>query len=285
MKFKAKFIEERIFKILMITSTSIILLSLGAILGSILYKGLPSLSWEMISQTPKGGFYLGKSGGILNAILGSFYIAFGATAIALLVSLPVALYINIYRKKFSKYSNLVRLCLDVLWGVPSIVYGALGFSVMLYIGLKTSLLAGIIIVGILIIPVMIRAMDEVIKTIPKGLVEASLALGSTKTETAFKIVVKQALPGIITAILLSFGRAIGDAASVMYTTGFTDNIPKSLLSQAATLPLAIMNLVSSPIVEVQNKAYASALILTFIILFLSIISRLLSIKYTKNKSH
>ena len=280
---QAKFIEEKIFKVLMIFSTLLIVVALGTILGSIVVKGLPALSWEMLSQTPKGGFYLGKSGGILNAIAGSFYIAIGSTFLALFVSIPVALYINIYRKKFSKYSNFVRLCLDVLWGVPSIVYGALGFSLMLFIGLKTSLLAGILIVTILIIPVMIRAMDEVIKTVPKGLVEASLALGATKAETALKVVVRQTLPGIVTAILISFGRAIGDAASVMYTTGFTDNVPESLMNQAATLPLAILNLVSSPIKEVQAKAYASALVLTIIILALSVASRMLTRKFTKNK--
>ncbi len=280
---QGKFIEEKIFKVLMVFSTLLIIIALGTILGSIVVKGLPALSWEMLSQTPKGGFYLGKSGGILNAIAGSFYIAIGSTFFALFVSIPVALYINIYRKKFSKYSNFVRLCLDVLWGVPSIVYGALGFSLMLIIGLKTSLLAGILIVTILIIPVMIRAMDEVMKTVPKGLVEASLALGATKAETALKVVVKQTLPGIVTAILISFGRAIGDAASVMYTTGFTDNVPESIMNQAATLPLAILNLVSSPIKEVQAKAYASALVLTIIILALSIASRMLTKKYTKNK--
>lgn len=280
---QAKFIEEKIFKGLMIFSTLLIIVALGTILLSIIIKGLPALSWEMLTQTPKGGFYLGKSGGILNAIMGSFYIAIGSTLLSLFVSIPVALYINIYRKKFSKYSNFVRLCLDVLWGVPSIVYGALGFSLMLFIGLKTSLLAGILIVTILIIPVMIRAMDEVIKTVPKGLVEASLALGATKSETSLKVVVRQTLPGIVTAVLISFGRAIGDAASVMYTTGFTDNVPSSLMNQAATLPLAILNLVSSPIKEVQDKAYASALVLTLIILILSVASRMLTKKYSKNK--
>ena len=280
---QAKFIEEKIFKGLMIFSTLLIIVALGTILLSIIIKGLPALSWEMLTQTPKGGFYLGKSGGILNAIMGSFYIAIGSTLLALFVSIPVALYINLYRKKFSKYSNFVRLCLDVLWGVPSIVYGALGFSLMLFIGLKTSLLAGILIVTILIIPVMIRAMDEVIKTVPKGLVEASLALGATKSETSLKVVVRQTLPGIVTAVLISFGRAIGDAASVMYTTGFTDNVPSSLMNQAATLPLAILNLISSPIKEVQDKAYASALVLTIIILILSVASRMLTKKYSKNK--
>jgi len=280
---KRKFIEEKIFYGLMVIATGIILMSLLLLLSSILMKGLPSLSWEMIASEPKGGFYLGKSGGVLNAIAGSFYLAGGATLLAFFVSVPVVLYMNVYRKKFSRFVNFTRLCLDVLWGVPSIVYGALGFSVMLVIGLKTSLLAGILIVGILIVPIMIRAIDEVVKTVPKGLLDASYALGATKSETAFKVVVKQVLPGIITGVLVSFGRAIGDAAAVMYTTGFTDNVPTSLMHQAATLPLAILNLVSSPIKEVQDKAYASALILTLIILFISIVTRVITRTYLKNK--
>jgi phosphate transport system permease protein len=278
-----KFLEEKVFKILMKGATLIILLSLFLILASILIKGLPSLSLSMIVNTPSEGDYAGKGGGILNAIIGSLYLAAGATALAMIISLPVALYINIYRAKSSKLVNFTRLCLEVLWGIPSIVYGAFAFAFMLIIGVKASLLAAIITVGILVIPIMIRAMDEVIKTVPKGLLDASYALGATRFETAFKVVVKHAFPGIVTAVLLSFGRAIGDAAAVMLTAGYTNRIPGSLMHKAATLPLAIFFELGSPFEEVRNRAYASALILTVIILIISITSRVISKHYLKNK--
>ncbi len=278
-----RFIEEKFFRVLMFFSTNLIVIILLLIIISILYKGLPSLSWEMIFQTPKGGFYFGKEGGILNAIVGSLYLSIGATVLAVVVGLPVALLMNVILVKHKKLINAIRFLLDLLWGIPSIVYGAFGFTIMIYLGIKTSLLAGIITVTLFIIPIMVRAMDEVLKTVHPGLLEASLSLGSTHSETAFKVFLRQASPGLVTAVLLSFGRAIGDAASVLFTTGYTDHIPTSLGQPTATLPLAIFFQLSSPIEEVKNRAYASAVVLTVIILIISVLARLYSKRYQKNK--
>ena len=235
----------------------------------------------MVSQTPKGGYYLGKEGGILNAIIGSFYIAGGATVLATALGIPVVMLMNVYLKADSKVSAVLRLCFDVLWGVPSIVYGAFGFILMIFFGLKASLIAGIIVVSILILPIIIRAIDEISQTIPEGLFNASLSLGATKLETWFKVIAKQILPGILTAVLMAFGRAIGDAASVLFTAGYSDSIPTSLTDSAATLPLTIFFQLSSPIKEVQDRAFAAVLILTIIILCL--LSRLLTNRYNKYK--
>lgn len=281
MKFKKT--EETIFKALMYISVSFITASLFLIVFSIFYKGLPSMSWEMVSQTPKGGFYFGKEGGILNAIIGSLYLSIGATILAMLFGIPIALFMNVYLKKHNRFVNSIRFFLDILWGIPSIVYGAFGFTIMVMLGIKTSLLAGIITVSIFILPIMVRALDEVLKTVPVGLFEASLSLGSTRSETAFRVFLRQIIPGLVTAILLSFGRAIGDAASVLFTTGYTDHIPTSIMQPTATLPLAIFFQLSSPIEEVRSRAYSSALILTIIILLISVISRIVSAKYNKHR--
>jgi phosphate transport system permease protein len=275
--------EEIFYRVLMILSTSIIIIALLAIIISILVKGIPSLSWSMISQTPKGGYYFGKEGGILNAIIGSLYLSFGATMLALVFSLPLALYMNIHKMKQKNVVNIIRFFLDLLWGIPSIVYGAFGFTIMVYFGLRTSLLAGIITVTLFIIPIMVRSMDEVLKTVPKGLLESSFSLGSTRSETAFRVMLRQCIPGMITAILLAFGRAIGDAAAVLFTAGYTDYIPNSLSQPTATLPLAVFFQLSSPIPEVQNRAYASAVVLTAIVLIISIASRGFSSRYQKNR--
>lgn len=275
-------IEENIFKILMIFSTSIVVGSLILILVTIFLRGFPALNLDMLIKTPKGGYYLGKEGGILNAILGSLVLGIGATFLALLVSLPIVFYLNLYLKKNSRFALLVRFFLDVLWGIPSIVYGAFGFIVMVFFGLRASLLAGIITVALLIIPIMARSIDEVLKMIPQELKEASFALGATKLETAVKVIFKQALPGILTAILIAFGRGIGDAASVLFTASFTDSLPYSLFKPVATLPLAIFFQLGTPFPEVQQRGYASALILTALILFISILSRILSKRFTKH---
>lgn len=274
--------EELLFKILMIIATALIVSSLFLIVATIVFKGLPYLNWEMISKIPGGGFYMGKEGGILNAIIGSLYIAGGASFLALLISLPIVLYINIYLKQNSFLGNIIRLAYDVLFGIPSIVYGAFGFTLMVYFGLKTSLLAGIITVTLLVVPIMIRTMDEVVRWVPKELLDASYALGFTRYE-ACKVVIRQVIPGILTAILLSFGRAIGDAASVLFTAGYSDNIPTALEHPTATLPLAIFFQLGSPVEEVQNRAYAAALVLTIIVLLLGVAARILSKRFSKNK--
>jgi len=275
-------LEENIFKTLMLFSTSLVVGSLIIILVTIFLKGLPALNLDMLIKTPKGGYYLGKEGGILNAILGSIVLGMGATFLALLVSLPLVFYLNLYLKKNSRLALAVRFFLDVLWGIPSIVYGAFGFTVMIFLGLQASLLAGIITVALLILPIMSRSIDEVLKMIPVELTEVSYALGATTLETALKVIFKQVLPGILTAVLIAFGRGIGDAASVLFTASFTDSLPYSLFKPVATLPLAIFFQLGTPFPEVQQRGYASAVVLTIIILLVSILSRILSKRFTKH---
>jgi len=268
-------IEEGFFKGLMILSFALVAGSLGWILSIVVIKGLPAMNLAMLTQAPKGGYYLGKEGGILNAITGSLYLAGGASLLALLLGLPLALYLGTYLRR-SRWANLVRLSLDILWGIPSIVYGAFGFTLMLALGLRASLLGGILALALLELPIMTRAMDEVIRMLPSDLEQAALALGSTRLETALRVVTRQCLPGIFTALLLAFGRGIGDAASVLFTAGYTDRLPSSLLRPVASLPLAVFFQLGTPFPEVQQRAYASALVLTVIVLGISLGSRWLS---------
>ncbi len=272
---KPRHIEETVVKILMFGSFVLVAGSLGAILLTILIKGLPALSWQMLTQTPKGGFYLGKEGGILNAIVGSFYLAAGATILALIFAVPIAIYLQAYARKSAR-AEAIRLALDVLWGIPSIVYGAFGFIIMLALGVRASLLGGIIVLALLELPIMTRAMDEVFRLTPFDIEAASFMLGATRFETATRVVFRQMLPGIITAIMLAFGRAIGDAASVLFVAGFTDRMPTSLFRPVASLPLAVFFQLGTPYPEVQQRAYASALVLTMIVLVISLGSRWVS---------
>jgi phosphate transport system permease protein len=274
-------LEEAFFKALMLGSTVLVLGSLVLILATVVWRGLPALNLAMVTQTPKGGYYLGKEGGILNAIVGSLYLAGGATVLALAVSLPIALYLQLYAER-SRRAELARLALDVLWGIPSIVYGAFGFTLMLWLGMRASLLGGIIALALLELPIMVRGMDEAIAMIPFALKEASYALGATRLETALKVVVRQTAPGLLTAALLAFGRGIGDAASVLFTAGYTDRLPDSLFGPAASLPLAVFFQLGTPFPAVQERAYASALILTIIVLALSLISRRLAGRLTEH---
>jgi phosphate transport system permease protein len=272
--------EERIWKGLMIVSLALVLSALAAIILITVLKGISALSFSMIVETPKGGYYLGKEGGVANAIVGSLCLGFGASVISILLSLPVAFALQ---KEYAgrQFASFTRLVLDILWGTPSIVYGAFGFVVMVYFGLRASLLGGIIVLTLLMFPIMVRSMEEIIRMVPHELKEISYALGTTRVETTISVVLRQALPGIATAVLLAFGRGIGDAASILFTAGYTDYIPTSLFDPVASLPLAVFFQIGTPIPEVQERAYASALILLIIVLLVSVLSRLLSRRFSK----
>jgi phosphate transport system permease protein len=276
-------LEELFFRSLMVLATIIVAGSFFLIVGTIFYKGVPYMHLDMITKIPGGGFYIGKEGGVLNAIIGSLYIAGGASLLGLLISIPVAIFINMYMDGQRFLSNTLRMAYDVLFGIPSIVYGAFGFLIMVYFGIRASLLGGIIAVTLLVIPILVRTLDEVIRTVPLELRDAALSLGATRWEMA-KVVLRQIRPGIFTAILLSFGRAIGDVASVLFTAGFSDNIPTSLHQPAATLPLAIFFQLGSAVDEVQGRGYASALILTIIVLIITVLAQVLTKKFSKHKS-
>ena len=278
---RARKAEEKIFKTLMIVSLVLVLMSLAGILLVIIVKGISALSLSMLIETPKGGYYLGKEGGIANAIVGSIYLAIASSFLAVLLSLPIAFSLQ---KEYisSRFSYVTRLVLDILWGIPSIVYGAFGFVIMMYFGLRASLLGGIIVLTLLMLPIMVRSMEEVIRMVPFELKEISYALGTTKIETTLSVVLRQSLPGIITAVLLAFGRGIGDAASILFTAGYTDYIPRSILEPVASLPLAVFFQIASPVPEVQERAYASALILLVIILVVSVVSRVLVRKFSRH---
>lgn len=277
-----KQIEEKIFKVIMIFAAMIIFGVLVYIIGTVFYRGLPALTLDMITKLPGGGFYLGKEGGVLNAIVGSIYIILGSLTISVLISVPLVMFINFYLPPKSIFSAVIRFSLDILFGIPSIVYGAFGFALMIFLGVRASLIGGILAVAMLIMPIMMRSFDEITRLLSRDLPDALLSLGATKFEMV-KVILRQLMPGLVTAILLAIGRGIGDAATVLFTAGYTDNIPNSLNQPAATLPLSIFFQLGSPVEEVQNRAYASAIILTVIILILSFSARYFSSKFSKNK--
>lgn len=277
-----KFVEEKIARGLMLASIAAVALLVVSVVGSILMRGLPVLSWEMVSQIPSGGFYIGGEGGFHNAIVGSLLIVVVSTGIGLLIAVPIVFYLNVYLSQDSKLASVARLAYDILFGIPSIVYGAFGFAIMVYMGLRASLLGGIIVETLLVVPLLIRSLDEVAKNIPRNLLEAAYSLGATLIET-IGVVIRQTAPALATATLLAVGKAIGDAAGVMFTAGFSDNIPTALSDPAATLPLSIFFQLSAPQPEVQDRAYAAAVVLTVIVLVLSLTGRYIMRHFSKNK--
>jgi phosphate transport system permease protein len=273
-------LEELFFTWMMRSALAIAAAVLFLILGVIFWRGIGALSWEMVSQPPQGAFYLGGGGGVLNAIVGSLYLAAGSTLVAALLAVPVVLYLHGYLGN-GRRASLVRLSLDIMWGIPSIVYGAFAFALMIFLGLRASLLAGIIALALVVLPILARTFDEVVTLAPKQLRETTFALGATRLEF-LGILLRQTVPGLLTAVLLAFGRGIGDAASVLFTAGYTNDMPHSLLQPVASLPLAIFFQLGTPFPDVQARAYASALILTVIILGISLLAHLSMTRLGRN---
>lgn len=275
-------VEEFVFRALMYVSTFLVIGALVLLLVVISIKGARSLNWDMITKVSTGGYYMGKEGGVLNAIVGSLLLGLGATALSCVLALPVVLFVQSDYAGRSWLAGVVRAALDLLWGIPSIVYGAFGFTILLVLGMRACMLGGIIALTLVELPIMARAMDEVLRLIPGELKEASYAIGATRWETMRLVVVRQALPGLVTAMLLAFGRGIGDAASVLFTAGYTDNLPQSLLDPVASLPLAVFFQLGTPFPEVQARAHASALILLIIVLLVSVLARLCAARLSRN---
>jgi len=274
---------DRAFYRLMLASAVIVALILLLILLTILRKSLPALKLSMITRTPGAGYYLGHEGGILNALVGSLEITLGATLLAFILTLPAIIFLNTYLKKKSTLSETIRLALDILWGIPSIVFGAFGFLLMLTFHLRASLLAGMITLALVELPILSRALDETIRLVPAELKEATYSMGANRWQTATRVVLRQVFPGLVTAVLIALGRGLGDAASVLFTAGYTDRLTTSLLQPVATLPLAIFFQLNSPFPEVQQRAYASAAILTLLILAISLAARFLSRKLGRHR--
>ena len=276
----SKFIEEKVVKALMWVSVSLVILVVASIICTIFVKGFGSLSWDMVTTVPGRNWNTTDDGGFINAIWGSVIVVAPATLIAMVVSIPVVFYMNLYRRRSNWLSYVARLAYDVLYGIPSIVYGAFAFMIMVMVGMRASVLGGIIVSTLLIIPMFIRNGDEISKSVPDDMIDAAYSLGATKWET-LKVVVRQVLPGMATATLLAVGKAIGDAAAVMFTAGFSDSMATSLSSPTATLPLAIFNWVTMPD-PFPGRAYAAALVLTVIVLILSLGGRWITNHFTKN---
>ena len=179
----SKFIEEKVVKALMWVAVSLVVLVVASIICTIFVKGFGSLSWDMVTKVPGRNWNTTDDGGFVNAIWGSIIVVAPATLIAMVVSIPVVFYMNLYRRRSNWLSYVARLAYDVLYGIPSIVYGAFAFMFMVMVGMRASVLGGIIVSTLLIIPMFIRNGDEISKSVPDDMIDAAYSLGATKWET------------------------------------------------------------------------------------------------------
>ncbi len=267
---QSKFVEKLVFGIFRI-SAFINILALTLFLYFIVKNGISAISWEFLTSPPKD---MMTKGGIFPCIVGTFILSFGA----LVVSMPFGIGTAIY---LSEYANneflvrIIRLGVNNLAGVPSIVFGLFGLAFFAtYLKFRVSILTGISTLGILILPVIISTAEEAISSVPSTFREASLALGATKWQTIKKVVLPAALPGILTGSILSLSRAAGETAAIMYTAAvfYSPHLPKSIFDPVMALPYHIYVLATAgtEIEKTRPLQYGSALVLVVLILLMNI---------------
>lgn len=248
---------------LLYATIGIILLTLAVILFDIFSKGLPAISWEFLTESPRN---LGREGGIFPAIVGTVYLVAGAIAMSLPIGIGAAVYMTEYTKE-GRLTEIIRSGVDLLNGTPSIVFGLFGFSfLVLFLNFGVSLLAGQITLALMVLPTIIRTTEEALKSVPQSVRHGSLALGSTKWQTIYKVVIPPAIPGIITGTILSIGRAAGETAPILFTAVVFSSrfLPTSELDPVMALPYHLY-ILSTNVPGATENQYGTAVVLVTIV--------------------
>lgn len=262
---------QRAFYVLLLFCTLIVVLFVFGIIVYLIIKGGSALTWEFITQKPSGGM---KEGGISTVIIGTLFLVLGTIIFSLPIGILSAVYLNEYAKK-NRLTRLIRLSIVNMAGVPSVVFGlfGLGFFVI-FLNFGRSIMAGSLTLALLILPTIITSTEQALKTVPETYRHASLALGATKWQTITRIILPQAMPGIITGAVLGLGRAAGETAPILFTAAafYQPNMPKSVFSQVMALPYHLYVMATQVADAPDEKKWGTALVLLLIVLFFASIA-------------
>lgn len=268
-------LKENILKLLVYLSALFTIATLVVIVGYIFIKGIKGINLSFLFNN----YSASGDGGILPMIITTLY----TVALSILVATPIGVLSAIYLQEYAKKGKVVtaiRFATESLAGIPSIIYGLFGgIFFVVTLGMKYSILAGSLTVAIIILPVIIRTTEEALKTVPKSYREASLALGSTKFQTLYKIVLPSAIPGILSGIILSVGRVIGESAAILLTAGTVAQMPGGIFDSARTLTVHAY-LLTKEKGDIQTAA-SIGIILIVIVLTLNTIAKLVAKKLNK----
>jgi len=243
------------------------------ILGFIVVRGLPAISWDFLTKMPENGM---TEGGILPAIVGTLCLVVGSMIFAFPVGVFSGIYINEYLKE-SWFKKLVRSMTNNLAGVPSIVFGLFGMALFVdQLDFGDSILAGSLTLGLMVLPVIIRTTEEALKTVDDSMRLGSYALGATKLQTIRKVVLPICYPNIVTGLILSVSRVSGETAPILFTaaTYFIDRLPNSIFDQVMALPyhLYVLTTSGTDMEKTRPIAYGTALVLIAIVLFVNLLA-------------
>jgi phosphate transport system permease protein len=271
--------EQKIVQLLLYFLTSVAVLVLFFILAVILKNGLPQLSLEFLTKNPA---HMGREGGIFSTVVATIYLTF----IALLVATPLGVGTAIYLTEYTfegTVTRIIRFGAECLAGIPSIIFGLFGFILFVNkLKFGWSILSGGLTLAFMVLPTIIRTSEEAIKSVPAAYRLVSYSLGSTRWQTVTKVVLPSAAPGIVTGVILSIGRSIGETAAVIFTAGSALHLPSSIFSSARTMSVHFYILAREGIS--MPKAYGTAAVLVIAILLINIITYYLMGKYIGRSS-
>jgi phosphate transport system permease protein len=256
-------------------ATGIALVPLALILYYLIEKGIGAWSWDFFTTDPTGSF-LGDPGGIRSAILGTIEIVALAAAISIPIGVGVALYLTEYGGN-GRLAQGVRFLIDVMTGVPSIVFGLFIYITLVVTGVGGSFAGwkGSVALALLMLPVVARSAEVVLLLVPSSLREAALALGAPRWKVVFRVVLPTALPGILTGTLLAVARAAGETAPLLFTAAIVNGTTFSLGDRMNSLPAQIFQDVGQAQDRLVERAWGAALTLVTMILLLTLVARLL----------
>jgi phosphate transport system permease protein len=256
------------WKWILFGSTALAIVLLGLLLYSIFAPGLPWVSWHLITAMPSR---IAENAGMNSAIWGSIWIVLGSGVMAFIIGLGTAIYLEEYAEK-SRFTSFIQTNISNLAGVPSIVYGLLGLVVFVdWMQMGRSLLAGVLTMGLLILPVVVISSREAIRAVPPSLREAAYGVGATKWQVVRSHVLPSAFPGIMTGVILSMSRAIGETAPLLVVGGASQVLfrPSGPLDPFMVMPLQIYNWTGRPQEEFEHLAAAAIIVLMVILLIMN----------------
>ena len=252
-------------------ATLVVVVPILYVIGMVVVQGIAAINWEFIFGMPSNGM---KSGGIWPAIVGTIMLTFTTAVISIPLGVGGAIYLSEYARD-TKLTRSIRLALVNLAGIPSVVYGLFGLGMfVIFLGFGTSILAGALTLAIMTLPVMISAAEEALRAVPMEFRTVSASLGGTRWQGVSRIVLPQALPGIITGVILGLLRAMGETAPILFTVAafYLPQLPRSVFDQTMALPYHLY-VISTQVPGMPPKMqYGTALVLLVFVLSLNILA-------------
>jgi len=270
-----RIVKDKLFKLLVIGFSFASILPLLFTLFYIFKNGVAAIDWQFLTELPKPVGEIG--GGISNAIIGTLMLVI----IASICSIPMGIAAGIYLSEHQqgRLSSAVRLCVEILQGIPSIVIGIIAY-VWIVMPLRTfSAVSGGIALGIMMLPIIVRSTEETLKLIPESLKEASLALGVPYYKTILKVIVPAGLSGMVTAVIISIARVAGETAPLLFTAFGNPFMNLNILKPVNSLPLLVFNYAASPYPEWHALAWGASLVLAVFVLALNVFAKVLTKKW------